>query len=215
MRAAVRPQHFWVWMGILAGLGWTAARVAVPALTGQAIDEGIVPGNFGVALEWMAIILAVGVMQAICTGLRRYSAFRLAYRVETDLRMRLVAHLQRLHFAFHDQAQTGQLMANANTDIQQIQQVVLLIPLTIASVLTMVAVVIVLVLTSPGSRLFALAALPFLNIAATRFTRRMYPVGLSLQQELADLSGVVEESVAGVRVVKGFGAERLQERASP
>ena len=40
----------------------------------------------------------------------------------------------------------------------------------------------------------------------------MYPVGLSLQQELADLSGVVEESVAGVRVVKGFGAERLQAR---
>ena len=91
--------------------------------------------------EWTAIILAVGVVQAICTGLRRYSAFRLAYRVETDLRMRLFAHLQRLHFAFHDQAQTGQLMAHANTDIQQIQQVVLLIPLTIASVLTMIAVV--------------------------------------------------------------------------
>ena len=212
MRTAVRPHHFWVWMGILAGLVWTGARVAVPALTGQAIDEGIVPGNFDVALEWTAIILAVGVVQAICTGLRRYSAFRLAYRVETDLRMRLVAHLQRLHFAFHDHAQTGQLMANANTDIQQIQQVVLLIPLTIASVLTMIAVVVVLVLTSPLLALFALAALPFLNIAATRFTRRMYPVGLSLQQELADLSGVVEESVSGVRVVKGFGAERLQEQ---
>ena len=131
------------------------------------------------------IILAVGVIQAICTGLRRYAAFRLAYRVETNLRMRLVAHLQQLHFAFHDHAQTGQLMANANTDIQQIQQVVLLIPLTIASVLTMVAVVIVLVLQSPGLALFALAALPLLNIAATRFTRRMYPVGLALQQELA------------------------------
>jgi len=202
----------WVWLGILAGLGWTAARVAIPFLTGQAIDEGIVPGNFEVALEWMGIILAVGVIQAICTGLRRYAAFRLAYRVETNLRMRLVAHLQQLHFAFHDHAQTGQLMANANTDIQQIQQVVVLIPLTIASVLTMVAVVIVLVLQSPGLALFALATLPLLNIAATRFTRRMYPVGLSLQQELADLSGVVEESVAGVRVVKGFGAERLQER---
>ena len=212
MRGAVRPLHTWVWLGILAGLGWTAARVAIPFLTGQAIDEGIVPGNFEVALEWMGIILAVGVIQAICTGLRRYAAFRLAYRVETNLRMRLVAHLQQLHFAFHDHAQTGQLMANANTDIQQIQQVVLLIPLTIASVLTMVAVVIVLVLQSPGLALFALATLPLLNIAATRFTRRMYPVGLSLQQELADLSGVVEESVAGVRVVKGFGAERLQER---
>jgi ATP-binding cassette subfamily B protein len=195
----------------VAGVVWTGARVAVPALTGHAIDDGVISGDFGVALEFTAAILAVGVVQAVCTGLRRYAAFRLAYRVETDIRMRLVAHLQKLHFAFHDTAQTGQLMANANTDIQQIQQVVLLIPLTIASVLTMIAVVIVLVLSSPGLALFALIALPFLNIAATRFTRRMFPVGLGLQQELAALSGVVEESVTGIRVVKGFGAERLQE----
>jgi ATP-binding cassette subfamily B protein len=211
MRDAVRPWHVWVWLGIVAGVVWTGARVAVPALTGHAIDDGVISGDFGVALEFTAAILAVGVVQAVCTGLRRYAAFRLAYRVETDIRMRLVAHLQKLHFAFHDTAQTGQLMANANTDIQQIQQVVLLIPLTIASVLTMIAVVIVLVLSSPGLALFALIALPFLNIAATRFTRRMFPVGLGLQQELAALSGVVEESVTGIRVVKGFGAERLQE----
>ncbi len=212
MRDAVRPLKVLVWMGILAGLVWTGARVAIPALTGAAIDDGIVPGNFDVALKWTLIILAVGVIQAICTGLRRYAAFRLAFRVETDLRMRLVAHLQRLHFAFHDHAQTGQLMANANTDIQQIHLVVLLIPLTIASVLTMIAVTIVLTLRSPGLALFALAALPLLNIAATRFTRRMHPVAMALQEELAELSGVVEESVSGVRVVKGFGAERLQKR---
>ena len=84
MRDAVRPLRMWVWLGILAGLGWTAARVAVPWLTGEAIDEGIVPGNFDVALKWTGIILAVGVIQAICTGLRRYAAFRLAYRVETE-----------------------------------------------------------------------------------------------------------------------------------
>jgi ATP-binding cassette subfamily B protein len=58
--------------------------------------------------------------------------------------------------------------------------------------------------------LFALGALPLLNVAATRFNRRMFPVGAQLQQELSELSGVVEESVTGVRVVKGFGAERLQ-----
>jgi ATP-binding cassette subfamily B protein len=157
------------------------------------------------------VILAVGLVQAICTGVRRYAAFRLALRVETDLRMRLAAHLQQLHFAFHDQAQTGQLMARANTDIQQINQVVLLIPLTIASTLSLVAVVVILLLRSPGLALFGLAALPFLNVAATRFTRRMFPIGLAQQEELADLSGVVEESVTGIRVVKGFGAERLQE----
>ena len=212
MRAAVRVHKLWVFLGIAAGLGWTFARVSIPALTGVAIDEGIMKGDTPVALRWTAVILAVGLVQAICTGLRRYSAFRLALRVETDLRMRLVAHLQRLHFAFHDHAQTGQLMARANTDIQQIHLVVLLIPLTIASTLTMLTVIVILVIRSPGLAFFALAALPFLNIAATRFTHKMHPIGLSLQEELADLSGVVEESVAGVRVVKGFGAERLQER---
>ena len=213
MRDAVRPLKVLVWMGILAGLVWTGARVAIPSLTGAAIDEGIVPGNFDVALEWTGIILAVGVIQAICTGLRRYAAFRLAYRVETDLRMRLVAHLQRLHFAFHDHAQTGQLMANANTDIQQIQQVVLLIPLTIASVLTMIAVVDrARVAQSAVSRCSRSRRCRSSTSRRRASRAACIPVGLSLQEELADFSGVVEESVSGVRVVKGFGAERLQER---
>jgi ATP-binding cassette subfamily B protein len=212
MRAAVLPHKVLVWLGIGAGLVWTAARVAIPALMGLAIDEGITPGEYDTAMKITAIILVVGAVQAVCTGLRRYAAFKLAYRVETDMRMRLVAHLQRLHFAFHDRAQTGQLMANANTDIQQVNQVILLIPLTIASILTMAAVIVVLVARSPLLALFALGTLPFLNISATRFTRRMFPVSLKLQQELADMSGVVEESVSGVRVVKGFGAERLQEQ---
>ena len=58
--------------------------------------------------------------------------------------------------------------------------------------------------------MFALGALPLLNFSATRFNQRMFPVGMALQEELSELSGVVEESVTGIRVVKGFGAERLQ-----
>jgi ATP-binding cassette subfamily B protein len=210
MWTTIRHYRGWVVIGIIAGLGWTAARVAIPSLTGLAIDRGIIPGDGGATLNWTLAILAAGVVQGVCTGARRYSAFRLALRVETDIRMRLVAHLQQLHFAFHDQAQTGQLMARANTDTLQIQQVVVLIPLTIASMLSMVAVIAILVWRSPGLAFFALASLPFLNVAATRFTRRMNPAGLKLQEELADLSGVVEESVTGIRVVKGFGAESLQ-----
>jgi ATP-binding cassette subfamily B protein len=210
MTGAVRPHHGWVWGGIGAGLVWTVARVSVPLITGAAIDQGIVDGDEGALFRWTLLLVLAGAVQGTATGVRRYAAFRLALRVETDLRMRLVAHLQRLHFAFHDQAQTGQLMARANTDIQQIHMVVLLIPLTIASTLTMLAVIVVLVSRSVGLAFFALAALPVLNLAATRFTRRMFPVGMRLQEELAELSGVVEESVTGVRVVKGFGAERRQ-----
>ncbi|MFM8236984.1 MAG: ABC transporter ATP-binding protein [Actinomycetota bacterium] len=212
MRAAVRPYRRIVALGIGAGLLWAAARVAIPSLAGAAIDSGLTDGDWSVAMGWTAAILGVGIVQAVMTGLRRYAAFGLALRVETDLRMQLVAHLQRLHFAYHDQAQTGRLMAHANTDVQQINNVVILIPLTIASTIQMAAVIVILVALSPGLAFFALGALPFLNVAATWFNHRMYPVGVALQQELSELSGVVEESVTGIRVVKGFGAERLQRR---
>jgi ATP-binding cassette, subfamily B, bacterial len=210
MRENVRAHRGMMHGGILAGLGWAAARVAVPTLAGKAINHGVANEGWGAARDWMLVILAVGAVQAVCTGIRRYAAFGLAMRVERDMRMRLVAHLQTLHFAFHDRAQTGQLMAYANTDIQQINNVVLLIPLTIASSIQLVAVAVILFAQSPGLALFALAALPLLNLSATRFSHRMFPLGLGQQQALSDLSGVVEESVTGVRVVKGFGAERLQ-----
>jgi ATP-binding cassette subfamily B protein len=212
MREAVASHPGLMALGIGAGLLWAAARVTVPLLAGIAIDQGLARDSAKVTFAFAALIVAVGAVQAVGTGLRRYAAFGLAWRVETDIRMRLVAHLQRLHFAFHDQAQTGQLMAYANTDIQQINNVILLIPLTIASSIQMAAVVVILVLQSPGLALFALGLLPLLNFSAARFNRRMFPIGMQLQTELSDLSGVVEESVTGIRVVKGFGVERLQRK---
>ncbi len=207
---AVRPQKWWIAGGITAGLVWTAAKLTIPLLAAAAIDDGLRQGDIGHVIRLTCVMIAVGVVQGICTGLRRYSAFRIALRTETDLRQRLFAHLQRLHFAFHDHAQTGQLMARANTDIQQIETVVILIPLTAASLVTMLGVIVIMALEDPILALLALGAMPFLNIAAARFSKRIAPVNMDLQQELADLSGVVEESLSGIRVVKGFGAERMQ-----
>jgi ATP-binding cassette subfamily B protein len=210
IRGAIGAQRSWVVAGVLSGLLWTGARVTVPLLAAAGIDQGILPGDGGKIALFAVLIVVVGLVQATGTGLRRYSAFRIALRVETNLRQRLFTHLQRLHFAFHDESQTGQLMARANSDMQQIHVLVVLLPLTAASLLTMAAVMVIITVKSPGLALLVLLTLPFLNVAAARFTRRIQPVTLGLQQELADLSGVVEESVAGVRAVKGFGAERLQ-----
>jgi ATP-binding cassette, subfamily B, bacterial len=212
LRGALRSQRAWLGLGVLAGVSWTAAKITVPLLAAGAIDNGIIPGDSGTIVAYALVIIGVGVIQGLSSGFRRFCAFRMAYRTETDLRARLFAHLQRLHFAFHDEAQTGQLMARANTDIFQINMVVILIPLTIASALTLIGVVTVMALQSVTLTLLALGALPLLNVSAARFSRRMQPVTTELQQKLGDLTSVVEESVAGVRAVKGFGSERLQSR---
>ena len=207
---SVRDQRSWVALGVTAGLFWTAAKVAVPTLAQLAIDQGIIGKDQRALLTWSLTILAVGVVSAVCTGLRRYYAFGISYRAETDLRDRLFAHLQRLHFAFHDHAQTGQLMARAATDLLQVQSFLTLIPITIGNALTVLAVVVILFITNAGLAALALVALPIINVVAKRFASRIHPVSLELQQQLAGVAGVVEETVVGVRVVKGFGAEPIQ-----
>jgi ATP-binding cassette, subfamily B, bacterial len=212
LRETLRVQWFWVLMGVVAALMWTLAKLAVPLLVAAAVDEGIVPNDGGAIAKYAILIVAAGVVQGAGMGLRRYTAFRMSYRVETDLRARLFAHLQLLHFAFHDEAQTGQLMARANTDLYQITQWLTLGPISLSSVFILIGVVVVMTLASPVLALLALGALPLLNILAVRFSRRLAPIGMEQQEKLGDLSGVVAETVGGIRAVKGFGAERLQAR---
>jgi len=207
---ACRPRRVGIGLGVLVGLGWTAGKVSVGMLVQRAVDRGIEADDMAALRLWALVIAGAAVVVGTFTGFRRYLAFREARWIETDLRERLFAHFQRLHFAFHDRAQTGQLMSRANTDLQQIQAFLVMIPLTISNAVTVVAVTVILFLTDPLLTVLALGSLPFLNLLATRFSRRLHPAVMGIQQESAELAAVVEETVAGVRIVKGFGAERVQ-----
>ena len=203
---------------MLWGLVWTAAKVSVPLITSRAIDEGIIHPRSGALLKWTLVMVGVGLVVALSTGLRRYRAFSVAYHAETATRHRLFAHLQRLHFAFHDQAQTGSLMARAATDLQQITQLFTMIPISIANAMTVAAVSVLLLVLNWKLAVLTLILLPLLNVVAKMFSTRLHPAALGLQNELSALSGSVQETVSGMRVVKGFGAEdvfadRMRERA--
>ncbi len=163
-------------------------------------------------LRWSLVIAVVGVVSGVLTGMRRYLAFREARMVEKTLRDRLFAHVQRLHFAYHDEVQAGQLMSRGNTDLQQVQAFVVMIPLTIANGMTVVGVTAILISLDPFLALVALGALPLINVVAKRFGTKLFPSVMAIQRESAELASVVEESVAGVRVVKGFGAQDVLRR---
>ncbi len=195
---------------MVAGLAWTAAKVSVPKLVERAIDQGIEAGDQHAVTRYAWFIALAGLIGALFTGLRRYSAFREARLSEAALRDQLFAHLQRLHFAYHDGQQTGQLMSRANNDLQQIQNAVVLVPLTIANLATVLAVLVVLVTVDPILTVLALGSLPAVNVLAKRFSTKLHPTMVGVQQESAELSAVVEETVAGIRVVKGFAAEPTQ-----
>jgi ATP-binding cassette subfamily B protein len=210
IRATLRAQRRGIALGVMVGLLWTAGKVTAPLLVKVAIDRGIVDDNRAALVGWSLAIAGAGVVAATFTGLRRYLAFRESRWAETALRNRLFAHLQRLHFAFHDETQTGELMSRANTDLQQVQHFIVLIPLTISNAFTVTAVAVILVLIDPVLTLLALGGLPFLNWLGKRFSSRLHVPAMAIQRESAELASVVEESVSGIRVVKGFGAEAAQ-----
>ncbi len=204
----LRNQRRGLLIGVGVGLAWSVGKISVPQLTRLAIDRGIT-GN-GSLLLWTMLILVAAIVAGVFAGSRRYFAFRESRLTETVLREKLFEHIQRLHVGFHDRAQTGQLMSRASSDLSLIQAFVVMIPLTLSNVAMVVAVVIILLISDPFLAVIALAPLPFINVAARQFSQRIHPAVMAVQQEQAQLANVVEETVSGVRVVKGFGAENLQ-----
>ncbi|MGD9749949.1 MAG: ABC transporter ATP-binding protein [Acidimicrobiia bacterium] len=207
----LRARRGRVALGVAVGLLWAASRVAVPFLVKQAIDKGITGEDAGALARWTVAVVAVGAVAAACAGGRRYLAFREARQVERDLRARLFARIQSLDFSYFDRSSAGDLLSRANTDLLQIQNFLNMIPFTLGNALQVAAVTVILFVLNPLLALCALGALPLVNILGRRFSQRLHPSMMGIQRASAGVAAVVEETVAGTRVVKGLGAEAVQQ----
>ena len=210
LRLALGQQRGGLAIGVFVGLFWAVGKVSVPQLTKMGIDRGI--EGSGNLFFWAGLVVAAGVIAGLFTAMRRWYAFRESRWIETRLREQIFSHLLKLHVGYHDKMQTGQLMSRASSDLQQLQAFVVMIPITLSNLAMLIAVVALLIVSQPMLAMFALAPLPIVNVMASRFSRQIHPAVLAVQQEQAQLATVVEESVSGVRVIKGFGAEQVQAR---
>ena len=208
LRTTLATQRRNLTIATLIGLLWMCGKVAVPWLVGIGIDRGIEADDR--VWLWSCLVAAAGVASGIFTAFRRYYAFREARWTETKLREQLFGHILRLHIGYHDRSQTGQLMSRSSSDLQQIQAFVVMIPITLSNLAMVISVTVILALTNPLLTVVALAPLPLVNFAGRRFSSSIHPAVQAVQQEQAELATVVEETVSGVRVIKGFGAESVQ-----
>ncbi len=199
-------------IAMLGALVWMASVVAIPYVVKLIIDDAILEGRRDLLLPFVALLAVIGLVQAIGMGFRRYFGFRLSYRAEADLRGRMFAHIQRLAFSFHDITPTGQLMSRASSDLSQIRLILMMLPIVVANIAMFFVVVIVLVVIDPVLGLVASLTVPALVLTANRLASRIIGLSFSVQQKIADLAEVVEETVAGIEVVKAYGQERREEQ---
>ena len=197
------------WSGILAAIAM-GATVAIPALTGAAVDT--IDSNDRDQLKLIAALIAVaGLMRLALTVARRLIAGRVSLGVEMDLRRRVYSHLLALELGFFDRQQTGQLMSRATVDLQAVRFFLGYGLVIIAqSALTILFASIAMFVIDPTLALVALSPVPFVVWIAQRYGRRARPALQEVQQRIAELTADVEENVGGVRVVKAFAREELQ-----
>ena len=191
-----------------------AAAIAVIVLTGFVINE-LRGGQDGHQLAFLIVaILAVGLLRALLMLGRRFISGKQALAVEWDMRDALYAHLLRLSFGYYDRHQTGQLMSRATVDLQTIRFFLGYGLIFFAQhVITIVCVTVVLFFYDWQLALIALAITPLLVGVAYRYSHVSHPVLRDVQQKLADVATVAEESIVGVHVVKSFAQEdQVEER---
>ncbi|MFI1960833.1 ABC transporter ATP-binding protein [Streptomyces althioticus] len=159
-------------------------------------------------------LLLLGLAEALLFGLRRWLVARPLSHVEAEMRADLYRHLQRLPIAFHDRWASGQLLSRATTDLMLLRMF-LAFPLTfllVNGVTILVGVSIMLVQDWTLGLVILVPAVPVL-ITCVVFEKRYSRAARQAQDQVGDLTTVVEESVLGIRIIKGFGRHRSQARA--
>ncbi|MFH9589249.1 ABC transporter ATP-binding protein [Streptomyces luteogriseus] len=159
-------------------------------------------------------LLLLGLTEALLFGLRRLLVARPLSHVEASMRAALYRHLQRLPVAFHDRWASGQLLSRATTDLMLLRQF-LAFPLTFLLVngVTIVVGVVIMLLQDWTLGLVILGPAIPLMVTCLVFEKRYAKVARRAQDQVGDLTTVVEESVLGIRIIKGFGRHRSQARA--
>lgn len=204
----LRPYRASLIVSTLLAIGAQLAAILVLVITGVVIDEIEGDPDFGALVTLAGVIVLIGLVRGALTYGRRIISGRQALGVEYDLRDELYSHLLRLSFGFYDRSQTGQLMSRATIDLQSVRFFLGYGLIFFAQhVITIVAVTIVLFFYRWELALVALAITPVIVLTAFRYSRVSHPVLRDVQQSLADVSIVAEESITGVHVVKSFAQE--------
>ncbi|MEV0434500.1 ABC transporter ATP-binding protein [Nocardia sp. NPDC050413] len=195
-------------LAVIAGavLAGAAVSIAAPLATKRAVDAAEA-GDTSVIGSAAALLAVLAVCRFAVTFARRLWAGQLSLEVQHDLRVSLLAALQRLDGAGQDAIRTGQVVSRSITDLQLVQGLLAMVPWSGLAVLQFVASAVVMVWLSPPLALAALLVAPVMAVVVLRMRPRLYAATWSAQQRAAELAEHVEQTVTGVRVVKGFGQE--------
>lgn len=193
------------WLSVLGNLVFTLAS---PPVIAYAIDSGVTGGSTNALLVSAGLILALQAGRGICGYYQVYLGECLSQYAAYDLRNSLYTRFLSLSFSFHDNAQTGQLMSRATADVEAcrgfLDAGLIRIVLTFSQFLGTTLLMLTL---NWQLALLVVCTLPVVSWISISTTTKLRPILLAVQQQTGAFSAVLQEALAGIRVVKAFTAE--------
>lgn len=218
-----RPYKLRLLLALSALAGLTAFQLIGPALVRYAIDTGIdvemvdgspkAQGSVNTILLAALLITGAAAARGIFQFWQSYTGEWVSQKVAYDIRNDIYDHLQRLSFAYHDNAQTGQIMQRATQDVEGIRMFVNLGVIRLVYVIVLLIATLTLMLrVNVQLALLSWAFIPPTAIIAIMMTTRLRPIWMQVQNLQGRVGVVLQENLSGMRVVKAFGRESYEQR---
>ena len=186
-------------------LAMVAADLLIPHLTQRIIDQGIGARDLHVVVTTALFMAGAALASAIFAVANNYLSVSVAMSFGADLRSALIRKVQTFSFANLDTLQTGKLIVRSTSDVNAVQMIVMLsLRILTRAPIWAIGAIVLLVVTSPRLALIMIVAIPLIVVLVWLFGRRAQPLFMHVQQRLDRLNVVLQENLAGVRVVKAF-----------
>lgn len=222
-RSAVRPlARLWPWVrpaaARLAAATVLAVVASLLALMMPLVLKWVVDGpvaHRSPAGVWLGggLLLVLGAAEAGIFGVRRWLVARALAGVESGMRRAFYRHVQRLPVAAHGRWSSGQLLSRSTTDLQLLHEfLAVALPYLVVNAVTLVAGCVILLSQRWLLGLILLAPVPVLLLVCALLEARYAAAARQAQDQAGEVTTAVQESILGIRVIKGFGRHREQAR---
>jgi len=189
----------------------TAANLAIPQIIRWVIDYGITPGNMQVIIVSALGMVGLALIRGVFNFTQSYWSEKASQNVAFDVRNDLFDKIQSLSFSYHDRAQTGQLMTRLTSDVEMVRQFTGMgLFQFINAVIMIVGSAALMLILNWRLALIALATIPLMLALIGRFMMTVRPLFEQVQARLGTLNTVLQENLAGVRVIKAFAREPFE-----
>ena len=208
----LKPYLLWVIIAPFLMMLEVFMDLLQPRMVQRVIDQGVAQSDVNLVIQTGLLMLVIAVIGAFGGMANGYFAEKVSQGFGADMREVLFRKVQSFSFGNLDQFGTGQLITRLTNDVNQVQEaIVMILRMMVRAPFLLIGSIIMAILTSPELLFILLILLPVELVVVLLIIRKATPLFTQVQDRLDKLNEVMQENLAGVRVVKAFGRAPYEE----